>query len=168
MGRNNIRLVEWTVGLALLLGLSRVIPHPPNFTPIIAAAVFAPFIFKDAVTSVAVVFIAMFVGDVVYGFHPYMLYTYGSLIAAYAIGRYGKNLFTNAFASSVVFFLITNFGVWLSGYYGYTLSGLIACYIAAIPFFANQLAGTMLYTLGFFIIIKFQNRLTLINKDSIV
>jgi len=161
MVRNNIHLVGWTLGLALLLGLSRVIPHPPNFTPIIAAAAFAPFIFKDTFTSIVVVFIAMLVGDLVYGFHPYMLYTYGSLVIAYYIGRYGKNIFANAFASSIVFFLITNFGVWITGYYGYTLAGLWTCYVAAIPFFGNQFLGTMLYTLGFFVILESQKWLTL-------
>jgi len=161
---NNIRLVGWILGLALLLGFSRVIPHPPNFTPIIAAAVFAPMILKDTKLGIALIFIAMLVGDVVHGFHPYMLWTYGSLVGAIIIGTYGKLLFVNALAGSVLFFIVTNFGVWTSGYYGYTFSGLIACYIAAIPFFVNQFLGTMFYTTGFYAIKNYQKWLTFAYK----
>ena len=164
MGRNNLQLVGWVLGLSLLLGLSRVIPHLPNFTPIIAAAVFAPVILKDTTLGIALIFIAMLIGDIVYGFHPYMLWTYGSLVGAIIIGTYGKYLFVNAIAGSILFFIVTNFGVWTSGYYGYTLSGLIACYIAAIPFFGNQLLGTMFYTTGFYAIKNHQKGLTFAYK----
>ena len=144
MVRSNL-LIWWAIGLAVLVGAARILPHPPNFTPIIAAAGAVPLVFGNRYSAVLFVFGAMFVGDLVWGFHPYMLYTYGALAVAVFLGYRLHNMFWNCTASAVIFFVITNFGVWLSGYYGYTLLGLWACYTAAIPFFVNTVLGTLFY-----------------------
>jgi hypothetical protein len=81
--------------------------------------------------------------DMILGWHSFMAWVYGSLFLIAYFGR-------GPIVSSVIFFLITNFGVWTSGWYGYDLQGLINCYVMAIPFFTNTLTSTIL----FYIILK--------------
>jgi hypothetical protein len=154
MDRNNIRLVIWFVGATLLLGLSRIIPHPPNFTPILAVAVFIPFLTNSWKTAVPITLGAMFIGDLYWGLHPYMVWTYVSVLFASVLALYVR-LLLGSILAPVLFFIVTNFGVWTSGYYGYTLEGLVTCYIAAIPFFHMTLLGTLFYTGAFFAIHKY-------------
>jgi len=153
MARHNIRLVVWIAGLTLLLGFSRIIPHPPNFTPILAVSIFVPLLTGNWKHALPLTLGAMFIGDLYWGLHSYMLWTYSS-IALISLIALNFNLLTNCFIAPILFFLITNFGVWTSGYYGYTLEGLIACYIAAIPFFHMTLLGTFVYTGLFYVIYK--------------
>ena len=136
-----------------ILALGRLIPHPPNFTPILAAAIFAPYIVNDRWIAIAVPLMAMFIGDVFIGFHPYMLWVYGSIAMSTVISRwamqFGKYipLAIMTIGSSVLFFVVTNFAVWIMwDYYPNTLEGLIMCYTMAIPFFQNTLLGTVVYT----------------------
>ena len=141
------------VGLTLLLGLSRIIPHPPNFTPILAAGIFVPLLTGNWKNALPLTLGAMFIGDLYWGLHSYMLWTYSS-IAIISMIALRFSLLANCFIAPIMFFLITNFGVWTSGYYGLTLEGLIACYIAAIPFFHMTLLGTIVYTGLFYGIYK--------------
>lgn len=136
-----------------ILAIGRLIPHPPNFTPILAAAIFAPYIVNDRWIAIAVPLMAMFIGDVFIGFHPYMLWVYGSIAMSTVISRwamqFGKYipLAIMTIGSSVLFFVVTNFAVWIMwDYYPNTLEGLIMCYTMAIPFFQNTLLGTVVYT----------------------
>ena len=76
--------------------------------------------------------------DAVLGFHSYMLWVYASLFAVSYLQK-------GPIVSSMVFFIITNFAVWTSGYYGFNLQGLLVCYTMAIPFFINTLASTLLF-----------------------
>jgi len=75
------------------------------------------------------------------------------------IPKYINNAYMAGIGASVLFFVVTNFAVWLSGYYGLTLQGLIACYIAAIPFFTNTLASTLIYILIIKSIVSIQRRI---------
>ena len=145
-----VEKILWILGFTCLLGLSRIIPHPPNFTPILAVAVFVPLIMKNNLIAIPVTLGAMLIGDLYWGFHSYMFWTYGAVLLATQL-RY-RNVFGNALLASTIFFLITNFSVWLSGYYGLTLTGLWACFVAAIPFFGNTLMGTLFYTGVFWLI----------------
>ena len=154
MARHNLRLVIAVLGASVFLALHRVIPHPPNFTPIIAGAVFLPWLFGNVWWAWIIPMLGLLLGDIYWGFHPYMLYTYGSLALICWISLRWQNLPVLAVCSSLVFFVITNFGVWLSGYYGYTLQGLWQCYVMAIPFYTNTLISTVVYTGGFYIIYK--------------
>lgn len=159
MGRRNIRMVEkilWVLGFTCLLGLSRIMPHPPNFTPILAVAVFLPAVLKNNLVAIPITLGAMLIGDLYWGFHSYMLWTYSAVILATQLKF--KHIFVNAVLASVIFFLVTNFSVWLSGYYGLTLTGLWTCYVMAIPFFSNTLLGTLFYT-GIFILINLFNKI---------
>jgi hypothetical protein len=153
MGRINIHLVTWIAGLTLLLGLSRIIPHPPNFTPILAVGIFVPLLTGNWKSALPLTLGAMFIGDLYWGLHSYILWTYSS-IAIISMIALRFSLLANCFIAPILFFIITNFGVWTTGYYGLTLEGLIACYIAAIPFFHMTLLGTIVYTGLFYVIYK--------------
>ena len=139
------------VCLILILSFSRIIPHPSNFTPILAVGIFSGFYFKNFIKSFFIVLLAMFIGDLYLGFHNTMFFTYTSLALAVLIGIFIKQfkfneILVSGFASSIIFFVITNFGVWaLSGMYAKTFSGLLQSYIMAIPFFHNTLISTLVY-----------------------
>jgi hypothetical protein len=85
-----------------------------------------------------------------------MWYVYGAFAVVAMIGFWIRSQFSygrlaiGTLCASVSFFVITNFGVWLSGWYGYTVEGLVACYVAAIPFFRNQVIGDVLFVALFF------------------
>ena len=141
----------WPICLILILSFSRLIPHPWNFTPVLATSIFAGFYFKEFFLSLFIVIFSMFLGDFYLGFHSTMIFTYISLIVAVLIGLFIKNLnFKNillsGLISSICFFIITNFGVWqVTGMYDKSIEGLLICYIAAIPFFSNTILSTLFY-----------------------
>lgn len=152
-------MVRWFIFFVALIALSRIIPHPPNFTPILAAGVMTAHITHNLRISILMGLSAMFVADIYHGLHPFMIWTYSSVALASILGHYLKNAYIAGLSASVSFFIITNFGVWLSsGYYEHTLYNLYVCYVAALPFFGNTLLGTMFYILGIDIIIKIINK----------
>jgi len=162
----NIRL--WTmIGIVFVAAAMRVVPHSPNVTPIAAMALFGGAYLADKKLAFAVPLAAMFLSDMVLGFfvydlgwfHPVMPFVYGSVALTVGLGLWVREhrsplrIGAAAVTSSVLFFLITNFGVWLVGSHGLypkTVEGLAACYLAAIPFFRNILVGDAVYTLLLF------------------
>jgi len=137
--------------LVLIGAFMRLIPHPPNFTPILAIALFAGTKFKDSRYSFIIPVVAMLISDMVIGFHYGMTLIYSIMILATVIGRYFKGIFSAAIVSSLLFFLISNFQVWLvSGMYQKSIFGLIECYTMAIPFFGMTLLSTLTYTYALF------------------
>ena len=144
------------ISLIFILALSRLIPHPYNFTPVLAVGVFSGFYFKQVYLSFFVVIFSMFIGDLFLGFHSTMFFTYISLAVAVLIGlsvkRFKfKEILFSGLASSVCFFIITNFGAWLTHgeMYAKNFSGLMQSYVMAIPFFQNTLISTFVYLLLF-------------------
>lgn len=139
----------------LIVSFSRLVPHPYNFTPLIAAGVFSGFYFKQFYTSLFIIIFSMFIGDLFLGFHNTMFFTYIALIVPVAFGIYAKHLklssiFTSSVISSISFFVITNFGAWLTlDIYEKNFSGLINSYAMAIPFFHNTIISTFFYLLLF-------------------
>ena len=139
---------------AILIAASlRLMPHPPNFTPIGAMALFGGAYFGRHALAFAAPLGALLLSDAVIGFHSGMPYVYASVARIALVGLAVRTKLTPlrigaaAVASSVLFFAVTNFGVWLAdGMYPQTLSGLAACYAAAIPFFQNTLAGDLVFT----------------------
>lgn len=136
---------------------SRLVPHPPNLTAVTAMALFGGATLADKRLAFLVPLAALFLSDLVLGFHSEMLVVYGCFAAVVCIGlwlqkhRSAPFIAGAALASSVLFFVTTNFGVWaIDGMYPLTWQGLIACYTAAIPFFRNTLEGDLLYTLVLF------------------
>ena len=134
----------------VILALSRIIPHPPNFTPILASAIMAPMLIKDRLFGVAVPIVAMFISDVIIGFYSYQFVIYSSILAIALVTPMRKNyvrLGIMAVGGSVWFFIVTNFAEWMIwDYYPKTIEGLITCYTLAIPFFKNTLISTCLVT----------------------
>jgi hypothetical protein len=137
----------------LLIGfaaLSRFVPHPDNFTPIAAMALFGGVYF-DKRYAFVVPLAAMVVSDYFIGFHNTIPYVYGSFVLTGLIGIWLKNhkslgwIVGASLSSSVLFFVVTNFGVWVSGGYPQSFAGLVECYVAAIPFFRNTVLGDLLY-----------------------
>ncbi|MDI6766019.1 MAG: hypothetical protein QME52_04260 [Bacteroidota bacterium] len=142
----------FTFSIILMAALSRLLPHPPNVAPITALALFGG-VYLDKKHTFIVPIAAMLIADFFIGFHSEMLWVYASFIAIGFIGlwlRKHKGILTGIGATligSVLFFVVTNFGVWLSPTFMYprTLDGLLQCYAAAIPFFRNTLAGDFIY-----------------------
>ena len=139
--------------LILILALARLIPHPPNFTPIIAVAIMSPLFFRNIYLSFAVIVISMLLSDVFIGFHKNMFFVYFSfLLIAFIFFQIRtkirlQNLFIYGFLGSAIFFLISNFGVWiLSDMYEKNFNGLVYCYFLALPFFVNTVISTIIFT----------------------
>ena len=147
----NLKKGIFPICLILILALTRLIPHPYNFSPMLAVGVFSGFYFRQFYLSLFIVIFSMFIGDLFLGFHSTMFFTYISLAIAVLIGLYVKHFkFTeilfSGLASSVCFFIITNFGAWLTlEMYVKNFEGLIQSYALAIPFFHNTLISTFIY-----------------------
>jgi hypothetical protein len=147
----------FTFTLILMAALSRLIPHPLNFAPITALALFGG-VFLDKKHTFIVPLAALLISDYFLGFYPDMGWVYGSFILVGFIGLWLRKHYTFAatagatLAGSVLFFVVTNFGAWLGYLNLYTrdLAGFIACYTAAIPFFRNTLAGDVFYVAAMF------------------
>jgi len=143
------------LGLILLAVAGRLIPHPDNFTPIMAVALFAGATLSPRIAYV-VPLAALVVSDLLLGFplDSMTLVVYGCLFASVGIGQWlaKRRTWTRtglaAVAGSLVFYLVTNFAVWLEphGLYAHTVDGLLQCYVMAIPFFCNSLAGDLFWT----------------------
>jgi hypothetical protein len=151
MTTNHSRLVALLSAIVVAAGL-RLVPHPPNFTPIGAMALFSGAYLGRRVIAFAAPLGALLLSDLVLGFYHGQATVYFSvalivMIGMAAITRVSAvRVGAAAIASSVLFFVITNFGVWLfSGFYPRTFVGLEACYVAAIPFFQNTVAGDLFY-----------------------
>jgi hypothetical protein len=152
MTSNHARLIALLSGILLAAAL-RLVPHPPNFTPIGAMALFSGAYLGRRGLAFAAPLAAMLLSDLVLGFYHGQATVYFSVAVIVVIGMAALQrvsmlrIGAAAVASSVSFFVITNFGMWLfSGIYPHTSSGLAACYVAAIPFFQNTLAGDLFYT----------------------
>lgn len=141
--------LKFTIGIFIILAASRLIPHPPNFTSLIALSFYVPLIFGSI--YIPIVLISFVITDIIIGFHSTLFFTWGSVVL---IGIFSKFFISadlkfrliGVVSASFVFFVISNFGVWLSGGYGYSFSGLLECYLLAIPFFGNTLLSTIFYT----------------------
>jgi len=151
MTTNHSRLLAILTAVLVAAAL-RLVPHPPNFTPIGAMALFSGAYLADRRLALAAPLAAMLLSDAVIGFHSGMPFVYGSLALIVLIGWLGLKRVSSfrivgaALASSLLFFVVTNFGTWaLSGMYPLTAAGLAACYVAAIPFFQNTVVGDLFY-----------------------
>lgn len=149
---NQVRFIVLAI---LILGIAfvRFLSLPfPNVHPLAAMALFGAAHFRSKAMAFAIPLAALFITDLVIGFHGTMGFVYGSFIL---IGLLGFTLRGNVkpmpvvlttLAGSVLFFLVTNFGVWMSGmFYPKTVEGLLACYTAALPFFRNTLIGDFFF-----------------------
>ncbi len=139
-------------GMILVAAIIRLLPHWPNFTPIGAMALFGGAYFSKKYLAFIVPFLAMFLTDLILGFHATMWAVYLSfgLIVVIGILMINKvkilNIFLASVAASVLFFVVTNFAMWtVGGIYSPDLKGLLECYTAAIPFFSYTLIGNLFF-----------------------
>jgi hypothetical protein len=127
------------------LTISRLIPHEPNFTPILSISILG-FLFSTILSvKVLIVLGSMFFSDLIIGTHDFIIYVYFSLILLIIVSN-SKNYIYMMFIGPLIFFIITNLGVWLnSSYYTKNIYGLIECFYMAIPFFKNTILSTFFY-----------------------
>ena len=137
----------------LVLGIvSRLIIHIPNFTPVIAISLLGG-LYLNKRLAIILPLILLVVSDLLIGWHDTIAFTWGSIVIISAIGLWTRNfknsktVMASSLLCSVIFFLITNFGVWIvGGLYPMTAEGLKNCFVLAIPFFKTELLGTLIYT----------------------
>ena len=147
------------IGISILIVLfsSRFIPHPPNFTSLIALSFYVPALF--GFKFIFLVLIAFLLSDLIIGLHQTVLFTWSSVILIGAISLYfNKSILfrlCGAFTGAIIFFIVTNLGVWSLGSYGYNLNGLLACYVMALPFFGYTAISTFIFSAIIEIVYKF-------------
>lgn len=152
--------------LIVIAGISRLLPHPPNFTAIGAMALFGGAALGNKALRIILPLFALFLTDIIINntvfagsnsgftlFYPGAVWTYVAIgaiaiLAPYIINKLSvKKVAIGSLMSTAVFFIVSNFGVWTTGIlYPMTLEGLTTCYLAAIPFFGNSLAGDVLFS----------------------
>ncbi len=140
--------IKISVGIFIALAASRFIPHPPNFTSLLALSFYIPALL--GIRYLPALILSFAITDFFIGFHEIALFTWGSVIFIGLISKYFiKNIISRisgALIGACLFFIITNFGVWSIGDYGYTINGLLTCYTLAIPFFGYSLISTFIFS----------------------
>jgi hypothetical protein len=136
------------IGIFVALAASRFVPHPPNFTSLLALSFYVPALL--GVRYLPSLVLSFVITDMIIGFHGVTLFTWGSIILI-GLGSkfFAKTILNRIFGSLLgasLFFIITNFGVWTLGSYTYTFEGLLLCYTLAIPFFTYSLISTFVFS----------------------
>jgi hypothetical protein len=158
MKAQNKQTLLIAAGLILAAAFARLLPHPPNFAPIASLAIFGGTVISDKKYALVLPLGALFLSDVLFelftstkGFYDIsQVFVYGAFILiTYLATRIKKintiNILFACIWSGILFFLLSNFGVWLTGQlYAKTFNGLMQCYGAAIPFYKNDFFGNML------------------------
>ena len=153
MNKNSVNPKFLTLAIMILAAaFSRLIPHPPNFTAVAAIALFGGIYFDKKWNAFLIPITAMFLTDIILGFHRNMVTVYLCFILITFIGLSLRNnkkitgIFLASISASVSFFIITNFSTWCLGtMYPKTGAGLAECFLAAIPFFHYTLLGDLFY-----------------------
>ncbi len=152
-----MKYLKISVGIFLALAASRFVPHPPNFTSLLALSFYVPALL--GIRYIPSLILSFLITDLFIGFHAVTLFTWGSVILIGLISNFFLfNLYTRisgALLGALIFYTLTNFGVWSMGSYGYTLDGLILCYVLAIPFFTYSLLSTLIFSVIIESVIKF-------------
>jgi hypothetical protein len=148
-----------SLGVFIALGVSRFVPHPPNFTSLLALSFYVPILLGTR--FIPALIIAFIITDFFIGFHNVQIFTWGSIVLIGLLSKkFTKNTLSRIVGSlfgACLFFLITNFGVWSLGSYEYSVNGFILCFTLAIPFFAYSLISTLLFSTLIEAVIKFKN-----------
>jgi hypothetical protein len=135
----------FVISLIFLAVLSRFLPHPPNFTPIAAIALLSSKGFSNRWIVFIIPIVSLFISDFFLGLHATIPFVYASFILISLLGMYVKKInIGTVFLSSSLFFVVSNFGVWLL-HYPISLNGLVQCYSLALPFFLNTILGDLVY-----------------------
>ena len=137
-----------SIGVFIALAASRFVPHPPNFTSLLALSFYVPALL--GIRYLPALLVSFLITDIFIGLHSVTFFTWGSVIL---IGLCSKFFLSNIYSrisgallGALIFYVVTNFGVWSMGSYGYTIDGLILCYKLAIPFFAYSVISTIIFS----------------------
>ena len=167
-------MYPYVVAFALIVFgvVMRLSDHPSNFTPVLAICLFSGICFYSRKYLLAVPLVLMLISDYFLGLHGLMPWIYAPLAVCLFIGiavRESLSGYTVLYSSilcSVIFFLVSNFGVWIVGY-PKTFEGLVSCYVVALPFFKNTLIGTVMYSYVFLYLYSLLTTRTLVLKKII-
>ena len=158
-----MKYLQISLGIFAALAASRFVPHPPNFTSLLALSFYVPAIL--GIRYLPALIISFFITDLIIGFHGVTLFTWGSIILIGLMSKFfTKNItkrFSGALIGACIFYVVTNFGVWSLGAYGFSMEGLITCYTLALPFFGYTIVSTMLFSAIIEVILV---RKTLLNR----
>ena len=170
LNKNNYYVI---IGIIVLLAMARLLPHPPNFTPILGMAVFSGAIMSRRLIAYLIPLAAMFLSDLYLGLHSSIPIIYFSLAICVLIGTFIDSritIFNSLLSISggvIVFFLITNFAVWYgSGMYEFSLSGLMKSYLMGLPFLQNTFISSLIYGMGAFLIYDIINRRSFFGNNA--
>ena len=145
-----------SLGIFFALAASRFIPHPPNFTSLLALSFYVPAIL--GLKFLPVLILSFIITDMFIGMHGLAFFTWGSVIFIGLVSRFflknSKKRIFGCLVGLIIFFIIKKFGFWSLGSYGYTLNGLIACYTLALPFLGNSLISTIIFSSIIEVLIK--------------
>jgi hypothetical protein len=135
-------------GIFFVLAASRFIPHPPNFTSLLALSFYVPALL--GVRYLPALMISFVITDLFIGFHGVVFFTWGSVaVIGLASKFFVSSIFgriSGALSGACLFFIVTNFGVWSNGSYGYSIEGLTICYTLALPFFSYTIISTFIFS----------------------
>ena len=144
-----MKYLKITLGIFILLAVSRFIPHPPNFTSLLALSFYVPAVF--GISYIPALVLSFFITDLIIGFHALTFFTWGSVILVGFTSKFLyknlKNRLIGVLVGVFIFFIVTNFGVWMVGGHGYKYEGLLEIYILAIPFLGNNIISTLIFSL---------------------
>jgi len=176
----NIKILEISIVFIIILigaGL-RLVPHPPNFAPVTAVALFSGVYFTRR-KALLLPILAMVISDIFIGYYELglMIAVYGSFLLFVILGFWLKNhkkwytVLGSSFLAAVIFFLLTNFAVWIfTPWYAKTIPGILQCYLMALPFFRNTLLGNLFYVplfFGTFELVKILIRKKIASTDKV-
>ena len=140
--------IKISFGVFIALAASRLVPHPPNFTSLLALSFYVPALL--GIRYLPALVASFFITDLIIGFHSVTFFTWGSIIfIGFGAKFFASTILTRISGSllgACIFFVITNFGVWSVGFYEHTINGLILCYTLAIPFFTYTLVSTFIFS----------------------
>ena len=167
---NHISLKKFILISFFSIIISRLLPHPPNFTSTIAVAFYLPALFGPKLLIVALS--AFIVSDLIIGLHSLVLFTWGSLFLVAYFAKYFQKFYFRIFGvslSCIIFFLVSNFGVWTSSdLYTTNIKGLILCYTMAVPFLQSSLIGTIIFSILIEFLLCLNNTKRFIRKINAV
>ena len=154
------------IPLVFIMIFSRFITVIPNFTPLISLILFIPLVLKDKRLAMTLIVIAQLLSDFFIGFYDTMIFVYGTymfivlLAFKYMIAINFYKVLSSSVIASIIFYITTNFGVWFAmDLYPTTTSGLMACYIAGIPFLKSMTLSTVIFSSTLFVLFKVVKKL---------
>jgi hypothetical protein len=165
MNKRNITILS----LIVLAVITRLLPHPPNVAPIAGIALFGGSRFDNKWIGFGLPLLCMFITDLFLGFSSITMFVYLSFMIISYIGINSKTISNGTIlGSSLLFFLLTNFGVFLLGY-PHTIQGLLTCYTLALPFFVNTIIGDLFFTHSLnYSFSKLENRYPILRLGEII